>query len=153
MSAKYELDDVDKKILQFLQQNGRIPFLEIARELEVSGGMIHQRVEKLIEIGIIKGFQAVIDRGKLGYDVAVLVGVHLTNAKDCAKVIEKLKKLDEVAEAHYTTGNYALVLKVYTKSIQDFQNFLMNKLQLIGEIRSTESFVCLETPIERSIAP
>ena len=129
MSDKYELDDVDKKILQYLQQDGRIPFLEIARTLNVSGGMIHQRVDKLIEIGVIKGFQVIIDKEKLGYDVTVLVGVHLSNAKDCAKVIEKLKKLDEVVEAHYTTGNYALILKIYTKSIQDFQNFLMNKLQ------------------------
>lgn len=153
MSSEYEIDSIDRKILRALIQDGRKPFLEIARNLLISGGTVHQRVEKMEKSGVLKGFTAVIDREKLGHAVTVLVGLHLKNAKDCPAVIDALKKFPEVLESHFTSGNYALMVKVTTKSIQDYHVFLTDKLQSLKEIQSTESFICLATPMEREVSP
>jgi len=148
---KYQIDSLDKRIIEELQNDARRPFLEIARKCLVSGGTIHQRVEKLKENGIITGSKISVDHKNLGYGVEVLLGVHLVNAKVVSKVVKKLEKFPEVVQALYTTGNYALFIKVITKDIDHYHNFLVKKLQAIEEIQSTESFICLETPIERDL--
>jgi Lrp/AsnC family transcriptional regulator for asnA, asnC and gidA len=127
--------------------------LEIARELLVSSGTIHQRVEKMQQAGIIKGYTTVVNREKLDFGVTVLVGIHLKNARDYPHVLEGMRKLPEVLEAHFTSGNYALIAKVATRSIRDYQIFLTDKLQAMKEIQSTESFICLDSPIEKEIIP
>jgi Lrp/AsnC family transcriptional regulator for asnA, asnC and gidA len=153
MSEKYEIDNLDRKILKILQTDAKVPFSEIAQKLIVSGGTIHQRVSKLEAAGVIKGSKYYLDYSKLGYDVNVLLGIHLKNAKDCPVVIEQLRKLPEVVEAHYTTGNYALIIRVINKTIGDYHKFLIDKLQSIKEIQSTESYICLDTPIFRDLHP
>lgn len=147
----YQIDSLDKRIIEELQKDARRPFLDIARKCLVSGGTIHQRVEKLKENGVISGSKISVDHKNLGYGVEVLLGVHLVNAKVVSKVVKKLEKFPEVVQALYTTGNYALFIKVVTKDIDHYHNFLVKKLQAIEEIRSTESFICLETPIDRDL--
>lgn len=151
MDTNYQIDDVDRKILRELSKNGRMPFLDIAKRLLVSGGTIHQRVGKMKNMGIINGYRPILNKEKLGFGVTALVGIHLKNAKDCASVLDRLNKLPEVLEAHYTTGTYALMIKASTASMQEFHAFLTEKLQSMPEIQSTESFICLATPIERQI--
>ena len=87
----------------------------------------------------------------LGYDVTVFLGIHLNSSKDLSSVIEKLNQLPEVVEAYFTTGNYALLVKAHTKNITDFHLFLAKKLQTIEGIQSTESFISLDQPINKSI--
>jgi len=151
MAAKYKLDSLDKKILDELQKDARRPFLDVARKLGVSGGTIHQRVEKLKESGVIVGSKTLIDYKVLGYGVSVFLGVYVKLAKDITQLISKLDLMEEVVEVHYTTGNFALLVKVYVRDIDHFHNFLIKKLQVIDEITSTESFICLDTPIQRSL--
>lgn len=153
MTEKYEIDSLDKKILKILQADAKTPFSEIAQRLLVSGGTIHQRVAKMEASGVIKGSKYYLDYSQLGYDVNVLLGIHLKNAKDCPAVIEQLRKLPEVVEAYYTTGNYALIIRVINKTISDYHRFLIEKLQTIKEIQSTESYICLDTPIFRDLSP
>lgn len=151
MSDKYEIDSVDRQILQELMQNARAPYLEIARKLIVSGGTIHQRVDKMKEAGIIEGSQLKLNLKKLGYDVTVFLGVHLKSSKDLPNVIKHLNTFPEVVEAHFTTGNYALLLKINTNSISDFHKFLVEKLQSIDSVQSTESFISLDQPIKKNV--
>lgn len=151
MAENYQIDETDRKILSYLQEDARMPYLDIARKLIVSGGTIHQRVDKLKKMGIIKGSKIEIDYQKLGHDVTVFLGVHLTSSRNLTEVIDKLRTFDEVTEVHYTTGDYALLVKVSTKSIQDFHQFLIDKLQTLESIRATESFVVLDSPIDRNI--
>jgi len=151
MSENYQIDSVDRQILSHLLEDARIPYLEIARKLIVSGGTIHQRIDKLKKMGVLAGSKAVIDLSKLGFDVTVILGIHLKSSRDLNHVISELEKLPEIVEAHYTTGNYALLLKLHTKNIQDFHFFLSNKLQAIDAIQSTESFISLSQPINRDV--
>ena len=151
MDDKYEIDNVDRQILSILLQDARTPFIEIARKLIVSGGTIHQRVEKMKAAGIIEGSKVSLNLKKLGFDVTVFIGVHLKSSKELTDVIQKLKAMPEVLEAHYTTGNYALLLKICTKSTSDFHKFLVEKLQPIDQVQSTESFLSLDQPIRNRV--
>lgn len=151
MSQEYEIDSLDVKILSALQEEARTPYLEIARKLIVSGGTIHQRVDKMKEAGIIKGSNISLDLQKLGYDVTVFLGIHLKSSKDLNLVIEELQALPEVVELFYTTGNFALLAKVVVKSMSEFHQFLVNKLQTIDGIQATESNISLSQPINREL--
>ncbi len=148
----YEIDLLDRKILKILVEDGRRPFLEIARELKVSGGTVHQRVEKMQQAGVLKGFTTILNRDKLGYQVQVLAGVHLGNARDCSAVVDAIKEFPEVLEVHYTSGNYALMVKIAVSSITEYYDFLSSKLQALPQIRSTESFICMASPISKEVS-
>lgn len=150
--SDYQIDNLDRAILRALQADAKRPYLDLARELEVSGGTVHQRVNRLRELGIITGTRVTLDKRKLGLDVTVLIGLHLTSAKAVGKVTERLKKFPEVLEVYYTTGNYSLILKVCVPSIEGYHQFLIKKLQAIDEVQSTESFICMDQPLERDIA-
>lgn len=152
MADNYQIDSLDRKILHELMNDARTPFIEIARKLIVSGGTIHQRVDKLKEAGIVEGSTLKLNLKKMGLDVTVFLGIHLSNTKNTPKVINLLKKMPEVVEAHYTTGNFSLLVKVHTKSISDFHYFLSQKLQSIEAVQSTESFISLDTPIMKGIS-
>ena len=151
MSKNYEIDRLEIKIINYLRSNARAAFTDIAKKLSVSAGTIHQRFEKLKEAKVITGSSININYQKLGYGVTVFLGVHLQNAKDVDLVIEKLNNIEEITEAYYTTGNYALIVKVIVKNIDHFHEFLRHKLQAIDEIRSTESFISLKQVIEKDL--
>ncbi len=151
MDEKYQIDSVDKQILTILLKDARTPFLEIARKLIVSGGTVHQRIEKMKQAGIIEGSSFKLNLKNLGLDVTVFLGIHLKSTKGLPELIEKLKDMKEVVEAYYTTGNYALLVKIHTKNISDFHQFLAYKLQTMDAIQSTESFISLDKPIDRNV--
>lgn len=152
MGEKYQIDSTDRQILNFLLLDARMPYLEIARKLIVSGGTIHQRIERLKQAGIINGSSIDLSYQALGFDVQVFLGVHLTSSKELQNVIKQLRVLPEVVEAHYTTGNYALLLKVMTKNISDFHHFLTHKIQSIEAVQATESFISLDQPIQKTVS-
>ena len=148
----YEIDNLDRLILRALVEDARRPFLEIARELDVSGGTIHQRYHKLREAGVVLGARAVVDYGRLGYSVSAFVGIILTKAGLSAQTQEHLRAIPEVVEVHYTTGTYSLLAKVVAKGVPELYAFLSERLQAVKEIQSTETFVILHTSIHRDPA-
>ena len=148
-SLEYKMDDLDKKILNKLILNSRESYQEIARELVVSGGTIHVRINKMREAGIIKGSKILLDVSKLGFEFHAFVGINLVNARDYQKVLKRLKQFPEVVEVHYTTGQYSLFAKVLSKNSKDFHLFLVEKLQSIQEIQSTETIISLDNPINK----
>ena len=123
-NISFNLDDLDKKILAKLILNSRTSYQEIARDLIVSGGTIHVRINKMKEAGVIKGSKLVLDVAKLGLEFQAFVGINLVNARDYKSVLEKLKCLPEIVEVHYTTGGFSLFAKVLTKTqgISSFPN-------------------------------
>jgi Lrp/AsnC family transcriptional regulator, regulator for asnA, asnC and gidA len=147
-----KLDQTDIGILSCLLEDARRPFEDIARQLIVSGGTVHVRVNKLREAGIITGSQIKINYSRLGYDVTAFIGINLRSASDYTKTRALLEKLPEVVEIHYTTGQYSLFIKVLTRSPRELHSFLTERLQSTPEIQSTETFISLDS-YSRSYIP
>ncbi|ADL51341.1 Lrp/AsnC ligand binding domain-containing protein [Clostridium cellulovorans] len=145
------LDDLDMQILDILIKDSRTPFLEIARQCHVSGGTIHVRMKKMEDIGIIKGTKLLLDNSKLGYDVTCFIGIYLEKASYYSNTVNELKKIKEVVEMHYTTGQYSLFIKVICKNIADLQDLLLSKIQPIDGLSRTDTLISLSQPIDRNI--
>ena len=148
--AHRSLDKLDKKILHLISEDARIPFLEVARACNVSGAAIHQRIQKLTNLGILKGSQFVIDPEKIGYETCAYVGLYLKNPEDFDDVVEALKTIPEVVEAHYTTGGYDLFIKIYAINNHHLLNIIHDKLQPLGLSRS-ETIISFNAVIDRPL--
>ena len=146
----HRLDSLDKKILSMIAQDARIPFLEVARACNVSGAAIHQRIQKLVNAGILLGSQFVINPEKIGYETCAYVGLYLKDPSDFDLVVDKLKKIPEVVECHYTTGGYDMFVKIYALNNHHLLNIIHDKLQPLGLSRS-ETIVSFNAVIDRQI--
>jgi Lrp/AsnC family transcriptional regulator for asnA, asnC and gidA len=151
MDNELQIDSLDKKILSIIQGNARIPFLEVARECNVSGAAIHQRVQKLIKIGVITGSEFTIDPIKIGYNTCAYIGIFLEKAGMYKDVVEELRDIPEITQCYYTTGNYSVFIKIYARDNQHLKDILADKLQSIRGISRTETFICLEESVDRHL--
>lgn len=145
------LDDLDLQILDILVKDSRTPYLEIARQCHVSGGTIHVRMKKMEEMGIIKGTKLILNNPKLGYDVCCFIGIYLDKAATYTNVLDSMKEIKEIVELYYITGEFSIFAKVICKSIDDLQDLLINKIQMINGIQRTNTFISLSQPIDRNI--
>ena len=132
----HQLDNLDEQILKLVASNARIPFLEEARACNVSGAAIHQRVQKLTNLGILKGSEFIIDPEKVGYETCAYVGLYLKNPEQFDAVFDGLKQIPEVVECHYTTGQYDMFIKIYAKTNHHLLSIIHDKLQPLGLARS-----------------
>lgn len=148
--AQHQLDSLDKKILQLIADDARVPFLEVARACNVSGAAIHQRIQKLNNLGFLKGSQFIIDPEKIGYETCAYIGLFLKDPESFDKVVEELKKIPEVVECHYTTGGYDMFIKIYAKNNHHLLNIIHDKLQPLGLSRS-ETIVAFNAVINRQL--
>ena len=151
MAENLQIDNLDRKILDIITKNARIPYLEVARDCNVSGAAIHQRVQRLIRIGVIKGSEFKVDPVMVGFRTCAYVGMFLDNPGKYKEVIKKLKETPEVIECHYTTGNYSLFIKVYTRDNEHLREVLTDKIQVIPGVMRTETLISLEESISRQI--
>ncbi len=149
----HQIDRLDKKILQLISQDARIPFLEVARECNVSGAAIHQRIQKLRNIGIIKGSEFVIDNYKVGYQTCAFVGITVRDVKSISNVAEELKKIPEIVECHYATGKYAMFVKIYARDNRHLLHIIIDKMTGIEGISHTETFqISLDEVFQRQLS-
>lgn len=145
-----DLDELDEKILRMIANDARIPFLEVARKCNVSGAAIHQRIQKLQQMGVIKGSQYLFDPKKLGNGTCAFVGILLKDPSDSIRVVSELRNIPEVVECHYTTGNYDLFIKLYAHDNAHLLSIIHDKLQRIG-IQRSETMVSFHEPINRQM--
>lgn len=148
--AYHELDELDEKILNLIVDNARIPFLEVARECGVSGAAIHQRVQRLMNMGVLKGSEFVVNMEKIGYTTCAFIGLFLSRPDSFNDIVSELLEISEVAECYYTTGRYDLLLKVYARDNQELLDFIQQKILPLGLAR-TETLVCLKESIKRKL--
>ncbi len=146
-----DIDELDEKILKLITQNARIPFLEVARECGVSGAAIHQRVQRLLNLGVVIGSEFIVNPQKLGYNTCAYMGIHLDKAKFHTQVVEALAKIPEIIECHYTTGQYAIFVKIQTKTNKHLKQLIDERLQEIEGIARTETFMSLEMEFKRQV--
>lgn len=146
----HQLDKLDEQILRLIADNARIPFLEVARACNVSGAAIHQRIQKLTNLGILKGSEFIIDSEKVGYETCAYIGLFLRDPEQFDSVTEALKCIPEVVECHYTTGQYDMFIKIYARNNHHLLNIIHDKLQSLGLARS-ETIISFREAIKRQM--
>ena len=145
------MDEIDRKILGFLIKNARMPFLEIARECGVSGAAIHQRVKKLELNGVITGSRLLVKPQALGLNVCAYISVTLSEANKYPEVIAAFRAIPEIVECHFVTGRYSLLVKLYCYDNDHLMDILLNTIQKIPYVQSTETQISLDNEIEREV--
>lgn len=148
--AQPQLDTLDYKILRTLSKNARKPFLEIARECNVSGAAIHQRIQKLTQTGVIQGSEARINPASVGYDTCAYIGFFLRDPSNFDHVVEELKKIPEVVECYFTTGQYDMFIKLYARNNDHLLHIIHEQLQKL-ELARTESLISFKEVFKRQI--
>ena len=146
-----KIDNLDKKILNILSKNARIPFKDVAAECNVSRAAIHQRVQHLIEAGIITGSGFDINPKSLGYHTCTYVGITLERGSMYKSVCQRLTHIPEIVECHFTTGPYTMLVKLFAKDNEQLMDLLNNQLQSIPGVVATETLISLEQSIKREI--
>ena len=146
-----KIDKLDRKILGILSQNARIPFKDVAAECGVSRAAIHQRVQHLIENGVIIGSGFHVNPKSLGYTTCTYVGLNLERGSMYRDVVERIATIPEVIECHFTTGSYTMLVKLFAKANEQLMDLLNNKIQSIPGVVSTETLISLEQSIKREI--
>lgn len=144
------LDDLDRKILGMIVENARIPFLEVARSCGVSGAAIHQRVQRLTSIGVLKGTEFLVDPTLIGYETCAYIGLYLKEPMTFMDVVNALNEIPEVVECHFTTGNFDIFMKIYAKNNNHLLTIIHDKLQPLGLSRS-ETIISLKQVIKKQI--
>ncbi|MDL2305437.1 Lrp/AsnC ligand binding domain-containing protein [Bacteroides sp. OttesenSCG-928-D19] len=146
----HQIDALDGQILKMIAENARIPFLEVARACNVSGAAIHQRVQKLINMGILKGSEYIIDPEKVGFETCAYIGIYLKDPESFDDVLKALKEIPEVVECHFTTGKYDMFIKIYAKNNHHLLSIIHDRLQPLGLAR-TETLISFNEALKRQI--
>lgn len=151
MTLRNNLDQIDLHILDIITKNARIPFKDVAAEVGVSRAAVHQRVNRMIEMDVITGSGYHIDPKKVDYKTCTYVGIFLEKGGFYDDVAKMLQAIPEIVECHYTTGSYAIWLKVYARDNEHLKEILSDKVQKISGISSTETFISLEESFKRQV--
>jgi len=126
-----EIDGIDKEILRELMEDARKPILQIGNKIGISGAAIHQRLRKLEEAGVISGSKFIIDNRVLGYKTMAFIGIYLDKASSNSDAVRELKKIPEVLECHYTTGNWSILIKIICKDNEHLMQLLNKRYSLL----------------------
>ncbi len=146
-SSYRSLDDIDRAILAFVQEDGRIANAELARQLNLSPPATHARVRRLEREGFIEGYAGMLSRAKLGYDLLcfVLVGLTVHQFEHVYGFRDRVLAMPEVLECYNITGEYDYLLKVVLRNREDLERFVVGELTpLPGVARLQTSLVLSE---------
>ena len=146
-----KIDNLDKKILNIIMNNARIPSKDVAVECGVSRAAIHQRIQRLIEMKVITGSGYYVNPKVLGYNTCTYIGVSLEKGSLYREVVKQFEDIPEVVECHYTTGPYSMLIKVYAQDNQHLMRLLNDKIQHIPGVTETETLISLEQSMNRQI--
>lgn len=136
------LDDTDRAIISFLQYDGRIPFTQIADELNITEGTVRRRVKQLTESGKLQ-IVGIVEPHDLGWTEAAMIGISV-KSNLLSEVAESIAKLSEVSYLFQAAGEFDLFAEVYCRDRDHFVSFLNNKLQQIPGVEKTQSFLILK---------
>ena len=145
-----KIDELDKQILSLIAADARIPFLEVARACNVSGAAIPQHIQKMNNMGVLKGTQYLIEPESVGYETCAFIGLNLKDPAKFDEVLEQLKQIPEVVECHFTTGNFDMFIKIYARNNHHLLTIIHDKLQPLG-LSSSETLISFHTAIDRQL--
>jgi len=141
-----DLDQVDRRILAFLQSQGRASNLELAQAIGLSPAQCHRRHRRLEEQGVIACYETRLDAGRLGLSVVAFIHVAMEKGhiRDLKKFTDVIVDLPEVLECYSVTGDFDYVIKVIARDLKSLSQFLMDKLMRLPGVNSVRSSVCLD---------
>lgn len=145
------IDNLDRRILQIVIHNARIPSKDVAVECGVSRAAIHQRLQRLADLRVITGSGYHVNPKALGYATCTYIGVNLERGAMYRDVIPHLEKIPEVVESHFTTGPYTMLIKLYARDNEHLMELLNKKIQNIPGVTGTETLISLDHSIDRHI--
>ncbi len=147
MALHYKIDQIDKQILEILQENAKITNAQLSKDINLSPAPTLERVKKLENAGYIQSYHARLDAQKLGLGVTTFVNVKLNkhNKSSNESFIKQINAIDEIVECHYVTGSSDYVLKVVSKDIDSYQHLIMNEISEIAEVDNMQTMVILNT--------
>ncbi len=146
-----KIDNLDKKILEIISCNARIPFKDVAAQCGVSRAAIHQRVQRLIDLGVIVGSGYNVNPASLGYNTCTYVGITLERGNMYERVCNELAKIKEIVECHFTTGPYTMLVKLYARDNEHLMELLNSKMQEIPGVIATETLISLKQSIKKEV--
>jgi Lrp/AsnC family leucine-responsive transcriptional regulator len=138
------MDNLDREIIRELQRNGKLSFAELGRKIGLSTSATAERVKKMEQEGIIRGYTAIIDAEKVGLDITAFISVPVGNIPidDMAKMISEIR---EVQECHKVTGNTCFLIKVKVKNTKELEH-LVDKINHVAP--NTYTYLVLSTAKE-----
>ncbi len=151
MANKIALDAIDRKILKYLLDNARMPFLEIARGCGISGAAIHQRIRKLQEQGVILGSYLLVDPKAIGFDVCAYINIAVKDPQLLEQTVEHLKTISEIVEVHFITGKGNILVKLYCVDNEHLMRTIFDSVLRIPGIATTETNISLREAMHRQV--
>lgn len=151
----YKLDQIDRKILEILQNNAKITNAQLSKEVGLSPAPTLERVKKLEQTGIIESYHAKLDPAKIGLGVSTFVHVGLKghNKENIEIFLNAIGNIDEIIECHHVTGTGDFVLRVIAKDITSYQRLMLEKVSEIPVVDNLQSMVILSTFKEKKSMP
>lgn len=146
-----KIDNLDKKILEIISCNARVPFKDVAAECGVSRAAIHQRVQRLVDMGVIVGSGYHVNPVSLGYATCTYVGITLEKGSMYKRVVGEFEKIPEIVECHFTTGPYTMLIKLYARDNAHLMELLNDRLQEIPGVVATETLISLRQSIKKEV--
>lgn len=146
-----KIDNLDRKILEIVMRNARIPSKDVAVVCGVSRAAIHQRIQRMIDLKVITGSGYHVNPKALGYTTCTYIGVKLEKGSMYKDVVPELEKIPEVVECHFTTGPYTMLIKLYARDNQHLMELLNDKIQMIHGVVATETLISLDQSMNREI--
>ena len=146
-----KIDSLDKKILEIVMNNARIPSKDVAAECGVSRAAIHQRLQRMMDLGVITGSSYHVNPKALGYSTCTFIGVNLDRGAMYRDVVPELEKIPEIVECHFTTGPYTMLIKLFARDNEHLMDLLNNKIQTIPGVSGTETLISLDHSIHRKV--
>lgn len=146
-----QLDYINQQIVLALKADARKSYSKIAEELKISNSLVHQRIRKMKEEGVIQKADLILDEKKIGYSTKAYVGIRLKEARFASEVVEALNSVLEITECNYVSGKYAIFILIYAKDNDHLRAILYNKVHQIEGVAGTDSFICFSTNFDRSV--
>ena len=137
----HSIDEIDAKILELLQRNGRMKRSDVADEVDLSISAVSERMRKLEERGVIEGYRAIVDAKRLRLDITAFIRVSVDGSEHYANFVDTVKDMDHVLELHSITGAGSHLLKVRTADTTALERFLSDIQALAGVSKTTTSIV------------
>lgn len=147
------MDGIDLKVLRRLMENGRTTWAELGALLDLSPPAAAERVKKLEERGVIRGYTAIVDARALGCSLTAFIGVVLDRPRDREPFLQKVEQLPTVQECHHVAGEEDYLLKVKVPGLPELEQLVSDELKSLAGVVKTRTTIVLSTPFETHRLP